>query len=63
VTLDNVPLAEFISPTLACVTRDPVTMGTLGAELVLELINGGAPRTVELPTTFVPGESCAAPLS
>lgn len=63
VTLDNVPLAEFISPTLACVTRDPVTMGTLGAELVLELINGGGPRTVELPTTFVPGESCAAPRS
>lgn len=61
VTLDNVPLAEFISPSLACVTRDPVTMGTLGAELVLELINGGSPRTVELPTTFVRGASCGVP--
>lgn len=61
VTLDNVPLAEFISPSLACVTRDPVTMGTLGAELVLELINGGSPRTVELPTIFARGASCGVP--
>lgn len=61
VTLDNVPFAEFLVPSLACVTRDPVAMGTVGAQLVLELIAGGSPRTVELPTEFVPGASCAAP--
>jgi LacI family transcriptional regulator len=61
ITADNVPLAEFISPSLACVTRDPVNMGSVAAKLVLELIAGNPVRTVELPTVFVAGESCARP--
>lgn len=63
ITLDNVPLADFISPSLASVTRDADRMGVEGARLVLDLIRGGEPRVVQLPTKFVPGESCASPPS
>lgn len=61
ITLDNVPLADFISPSLASVTRDAGGMGIQGARLVMELIKGGGPHVVQLPTRFVPGESCASP--
>jgi LacI family transcriptional regulator len=61
VTLDTVPLAEFLEPPLAHVTRDPIDVGRQAAVLLLEQIGGAAPRTVTLPTTFVPAGSCGPP--
>jgi LacI family transcriptional regulator len=56
---DDVPLLRFFQPTLAAVRRDPYDLGTRAAQLVLErLIDPAAePRTLVLPTTFVPGDS------
>jgi LacI family transcriptional regulator len=61
VTCDDLPLAEFIDPPLARVTRDAMNVGEKAAELLLEQINGAEPRTIILPTSFAVGESCAAP--
>lgn len=61
VTCDDLPLAEFINPPLARVTRDAMNVGEKGAELLLEQIAGGAPRQIVLPTGFAPDKSCAAP--
>jgi LacI family transcriptional regulator len=61
VTCDDLPLAEFIDPPLARVTRDAMNVGEKAAELLLEQINGAEPRTIILPTSFAIGESCAAP--
>jgi LacI family transcriptional regulator len=61
VTLDRVPLAEFLEPPLAHVTRDPIEVGRQAAVLLLEQIHGAAPRTVTLPTEFVPAGSVAPP--
>lgn len=61
VTCDEVPLAKFFTPPLAMITRDPYKMGSEAAHLLLDRLGGGEPETVTLPTTFVPGASCAAP--
>jgi LacI family transcriptional regulator len=61
VTCDDVPLARFFTPTLATITRDPYEMGAAAARLLLDRLNGGDATSVNLPTTFVPGASCAAP--
>jgi len=61
VTFDTVPLAEFLEPPLACVVRDPIEVGRQAAALLLEQIEGAEPRTVTVPTEFVPAGSCAAP--
>jgi LacI family transcriptional regulator len=61
VTLDKVPLAEFLEPPLAHVTRDPIEVGRQAAVLLLEQLRGAAPRTVTLPTEFVPAGSCGPP--
>jgi LacI family transcriptional regulator len=61
VTLDDVPLAEFLEPPLARVTRDPVEVGRCAAQLLIEQIDGAPPRTVSLPTAFVPAGSCGPP--
>lgn len=61
VTCDEVPLSEFVRPPLTTIHRDPQLMGSIAAELLLELLAGGAPRTVTLPTSFRATESCALP--
>jgi LacI family transcriptional regulator len=63
VTCDDVPLARFFTPTLATITRDPYEMGAAAARLLLDRLAGGDAATVNLPATFVPGASCAAPPS
>lgn len=62
VTCDDLPLAEFLDPPLARVTRDPMNVGLTSAQLILEQIAGAEPRKIVLPTAFTPGESCARPL-
>jgi LacI family transcriptional regulator len=61
VTCDDVPLARFFTPTLATIARDPYEMGAAAARLLLDRLGGGDAETVNLPTTFVPGASCATP--
>lgn len=58
VTCDDVALAEFLNPPLARVTRDPWQAGAVGAQLLVEQLEGARPRTVMLPTGFEPGASC-----
>jgi LacI family transcriptional regulator len=52
VTCDEVDLSELHSPPIASVARDTVLLGRTAAELLLERLNGGEPRTVLLPTTY-----------
>jgi LacI family transcriptional regulator len=59
VTCDEVELSELHSPPIAFVGRDLPLLGRIAAELLLERLDGAAPRTVLLPTTFTPRPSCA----
>ncbi len=52
ITCDEVDLSELHSPPIASVSRDTLLLGRTAAELLLERLNGGEPRTVLLPTTF-----------
>ncbi len=61
VTCDDVPLAEFLSPALATIRRDPTALGSVAAQLLLARLGGGAPQTTVLPTLFCPAGSCAQP--
>ena len=61
VTCDDVPLAEFLSPALATIRRDPYAMGATAARLLVTHLDGGDPQTVTLPATFSPAGSCARP--
>jgi LacI family transcriptional regulator len=58
VTCDEVDLSELHSPPIASVARDTLLLGRTAAELLLERLDGGQPRTVLLPTTFTPRPSC-----
>lgn len=58
VTCDEVDLSELHAPPIASVARDTLLLGRAAAELLLERIGGGEPRTVLLPTTFTPRPSC-----
>ena len=58
VTCDEVDLSELHTPPIASIARDTLRLGNTAAELLLERINGGEPRTVLLPTTFNPRPSC-----
>lgn len=61
ITCDDVPLAEFLEPPIATISRDPKEMGRVAAELLLERLRGAEPRTVTLPTGFRATDSCAVP--
>ncbi|MER6527349.1 LacI family DNA-binding transcriptional regulator [Streptomyces sp. NPDC001508] len=63
VTCDDVPLAQFFTPALATVRRDPYEMGTVAARLLLDRLNGAEPDTTILPAVFHPAASCAPPRS
>lgn len=61
VACDEVPLAEFLSPSIATISRDPKEIGRVGAELLLEQLAGGPIRHQTLPTGFRATNSCAPP--
>jgi LacI family transcriptional regulator, galactose operon repressor len=65
VTCDAVPLAEFLVPPLATITRDHHAMGAIAASLLLELLSGARPRIERVPTTYNPTASVGviAPLA
>lgn len=50
VTIDDIPLSEFLDPPMPTISRDPEEMGRQAASLLLEMLAGGPPRTIELPT-------------
>jgi LacI family transcriptional regulator len=58
VTCDEVDLSELHAPPIASIARDTLRLGNTAAELLLERINGGEPRTVLLPTAFNARPSC-----
>jgi LacI family transcriptional regulator len=58
VTCDEVDLSELHQPPIASVARDTLQLGRTAAELLLERLGGGEPRTVLLPTTFTARPSC-----
>lgn len=59
VTCDEVTLSELHSPPIASVGRDTLELGRVAADLLLERLAGSAePRTVLLPTSFTPRDSC-----
>lgn len=58
VTCDEVDLSELHQPPIASVARDTLLLGRTAAELLLERLGGGEPRTVLLPTTFNARPSC-----
>lgn len=59
VTCDEVALSELHSPPIASVGRDTLALGRVAADLLLERLAGaGEPRTVLLPTSFTPRDSC-----
>ena len=62
VTCDEVDLSELHSPPIASVARDTLLLGRTAAELLVERLNGGEPRTVLLPTTFTPSSRSREPI-
>ena len=58
VTCDEVDLSELHDPPIASVARDMRLLGRTAAELLLERLAGGVPRTILLPTTFTARPSC-----
>lgn len=61
VTCDDVPLAQFFTPALATIRRDPYEMGSVAARLLLDRLNGAEPEAATLPTAFYAAASCAPP--
>ena len=58
ITCDEVDLSELYSPPIASIARDTLLLGRTAAELLLERLNDGEPRTVLLPTSFTARPSC-----
>ncbi|MDO7881561.1 LacI family DNA-binding transcriptional regulator [Salinibacterium soli] len=52
VVCDDLPWLRVMRPRLSVVTRDAEEMGRQAAGLALELIKGGEPRSVTLPTAY-----------
>ena len=61
VTCDDVPLAEFIEPPIATISRDPGDLGRQAARLMLDRLAGRPARTTTLPAVFRATRSCAPP--
>lgn len=60
VSCDDVSITELFSPPIAVVRRDYAEMGKQAAKLLLRRLQGDErPRTVTLPTEFIPRASCA----
>jgi LacI family transcriptional regulator len=58
VTCDDVDLSALHQPPIASVARETLLLGRTAAELLLERLAGGEPRTVLLPTSFIARPSC-----
>ncbi|MEW5991639.1 MAG: LacI family DNA-binding transcriptional regulator [Chloroflexota bacterium] len=58
ITCDEVDLSKLHAPPISAIARDTVQLGRTAAELLLERLGGGEPRTVLLPATFVQRASC-----
>jgi LacI family transcriptional regulator len=58
VTCDDVDLSALHQPPIASVARETLLLGRTAAELLLERLAGGDPRTVLLPTSFIARPSC-----
>jgi LacI family transcriptional regulator len=58
IAFEDVPMLELVDPPIAVVTRQPVEIGRAAAELVLERLAGGPPRTVTVGLRFEPRASC-----
>jgi LacI family transcriptional regulator len=61
ITCDEAPLAEFIEPAIATISRDPEDMGRQSARLLLDRLQGRSARTTTLPAVFHATRSCAPP--
>lgn len=63
IAYDAPPLAAFLTPPLTSIRRDLGAMGRTAAGLLLEQLDGRAPRTELLPLEFHPTASCTTPRS
>lgn len=61
VACDQSELMSVFSPPISAVQRDSALMGSIAAELLLERLGGGEPRTVEVPTTYARRKSVGPP--
>jgi LacI family transcriptional regulator len=52
VAFDDTPLLPWVSRPLGVVSREGTEIGRVGARLLLDLLRGGAPRTVVVPTMY-----------
>jgi LacI family transcriptional regulator len=57
VALDEWPMFDVLAPDISSVARDSDEMGTASAWLLLDMIDGGQPRTVMTDTVFTPRAS------
>lgn len=61
ITCDDSPLAEFMSPALDTIKRDPKRLGSDAASTLLTILRGEAAEPVTLPTYFEQRASSAPP--
>ena len=61
VVCDDLPWLRVMRPRISVVTRDAEAMGREAAGLALEMIRGGAPRAVTLPTGYEARETSRPP--
>lgn len=57
VALDEWPMFDVLAPDISSVARDSDEMGTASAWLLLDMIDGGQPRSVMTDTVFTPRSS------
>ncbi len=57
VALDEWPLFDVSTPSLASVARDPNEIGTTAARVMLDMLGGGDATTITVPTIYTPRES------
>lgn len=61
VVCDDLPWLRVMRPRISVVTRDAEEMGRQAAGLALEMIKGGEPRSVTLPTSYEVRETSLPP--
>jgi LacI family transcriptional regulator len=52
VAFDDTPLLPWVARPLGVVSREGLEIGRVGARLLLDLLRGGEPRTVVVPTVY-----------
>jgi LacI family transcriptional regulator len=55
VGFDDISFASIVKPGITVVTQDPVAMGTIAAQLLLQRIRdpGGTPQTITIPVNLI----------